>query len=114
MHQIYELVVAIVRRGMSEKAVAAAVQAGAKGSTILSGRGSGTVSVLKVYGLAMEVEKDVVLIATPADISDKVVDAIDNVVNIKVPSNGIIVVLPITRGLGLDKLIPQSPGAGQA
>jgi nitrogen regulatory protein PII len=111
MSQTYELVVAIVRRGLGEKAVAAAVQAGAKGSTIISGRGSGTASVLKVYGLAMEVEKDVVLIAAPAEISENVVEAIDSVADVNVPSNGIIIVLPIKRGLGLNKLVPGIPGA---
>ncbi|MDR1243087.1 MAG: P-II family nitrogen regulator [Deltaproteobacteria bacterium] len=109
MCQTYELVVAIVKRGLGEKAVASAVQAGAKGATLLSGRGSGTASVLKVYGLAMEIEKDVVLIATPAELSRNVADAIDRVAEVEKPGNGLILVLPVKTGIGLDKFIPETP-----
>jgi nitrogen regulatory protein PII len=107
MAQTYELVVAIIKRGMGEKAVAVAVQAGAKGSTIITGRGSGTASVVELYGLAMEYEKDMVLIAAPEEIIDTVVNNINNIIHVEVPGNGIILVLPIKRGLGLNKLIPE-------
>ena len=106
MEKAYELVVAIVTRGTGEKAIAAAVEAGAKGSTILSGRGSGSFDVKKVFGLAMEHEKDVLLVAAPVEISDKVADVIGEVVDVEKPGNGIVLVLPIKRGLGLSKLIP--------
>ncbi|MDL2307518.1 P-II family nitrogen regulator [Desulfovibrio sp. OttesenSCG-928-C06] len=105
MEQTYELVVGIVPRGMGEKVVAAAVEAGAKGSTILSGRGSGSVDVKKIFGLAMEHEKDVVLVASPADISNNVADVIGKVADVEKPGTGIVLVLPIKRGLGLSKLI---------
>lgn len=106
MEQAYELVVAIVTRGMGEKAIAAAVEAGAKGSTILSGRGSGSLDVKKVFGLAMEHEKDVVLVAAPVEISDTVAEVIGRVSEVGIPGNGIVLVLPIKRGIGLSKLIP--------
>lgn len=106
MEQAYELVVAIVTRGMGEKTIAAAVEAGAKGSTILSGRGSGSLDVKKVFGLAMEHEKDVVLIAAPVEISDTVADVIGRISDVEKPGNGIVLVLPIKRGIGLSKLIP--------
>lgn len=104
--ETYELVLAIVNRGKGERAIAAAVEAGARGSTLLSGRGSGSVGVKHIFGLAMEHEKDVVLIAAPVSISDQVADAIDRVAELNVPGNGILLVMPIKRGIGLAKLIP--------
>ena len=106
MNQAYELVIAIVNRGTGDKAIEAAVAAGAKGSTIMSGRGAGSEAATHVFGLAVEHEKDVVLIAAPTEISDKVADAMDQAVDINTPGNGIILVLPIKRGLGLRKLLP--------
>ncbi|MDR2892901.1 MAG: P-II family nitrogen regulator [Deltaproteobacteria bacterium] len=106
MDEAYELVVAIVNRSASNKAVEAAIAAGAKGSTIISGRGAGSEAAIHIFGLAVEHEKDLVLVACSTEISGKVADTIDKAIDTSIPGNGIILVLPIKRSLGLGKILP--------
>lgn len=106
MNQTFELVVAVVKRGMGDKAVAAAVEKGAKGVTIISGRSAGSDDAEHVFGLAIEPERDVILAPAPRGISDKVAEAIDEVADVNVPGNGFIMILPVGRGMGLSKLVP--------
>jgi nitrogen regulatory protein PII len=106
MNQTFELVVAVVRRGMGDKAVAAAVEKGARGVTIISGRSAGSDEAERVFGLAIEPERDVILATSPCGISDKVAEAIDEVADVTTPGNGYILILPVARGLSLSKLVP--------
>ena len=106
MNRTFDLVLAVVKRGMGDKAVAAAVEKGAKGVTIISGRSAGSDAVEHVFGLAIEPERDIILAAAPRGISDQVAEAVDAVAAVNTPGNGFILILPVGRGWGLSKLVP--------
>ncbi|NLO15649.1 MAG: hypothetical protein GX123_06350 [Clostridiales bacterium] len=98
---MYKKITVIVDRGNAEDVMTAARSAGARGGTILHGRGSSHHEYKKIFGIEVEPEKDMVIILTPKDITQKVLDAIAGKLDIDVPGNGIMYVEPVaaTRGL---------------
>jgi nitrogen regulatory protein PII len=98
---MYKKITVIVDRGNAEDVMTAARSAGARGGTILHGRGSSYHEYRKIFGIEVEPEKDMVIILTPKDITQKVLDAIAGKLDIDVPGNGIMYVEPVaaTRGL---------------
>ena len=71
-----DLIVTIVGRGENTKIVKAARAAGAQGATIIPGRGTGVHEQRKLLGIAIEPEKDVVLIVVKREISEQVLQAV--------------------------------------
>ena len=55
-------IVAIVERGKADKIVEKAKKAGAKGATIIYGRGTGQSEALKFFNLRIEASKEIILI----------------------------------------------------
>lgn len=98
---MYKKITVIVDRGTGEDVMTAARSAGARGGTILHGRGSTHNEAHKVFGIEVEPEKDLVVILTPKDITQKVMDAIGEKIDIDVPGHGIMYVEAVaaTRGL---------------
>ena len=91
----------IVDRGKGEAAVDAATKAGARGATIISARGSGIHETSKVFNMEIEPEKEIVLIVLKKDITEKVVSAIGDELDIEKPGNGIMFVQDIKQVYGL-------------
>ena len=57
----YALLVSIVRKGWGSTVLEASVKAGARGGTVLSGRGAGINEQEKIFGMSIEPEKEIVL-----------------------------------------------------
>ena len=60
----HELIISIVNKGRSDSVIEASQKAGASGGTILTGRGSGIHEKAKLFGIAIEPEKEIILILT--------------------------------------------------
>lgn len=97
----YEAIFVIVDKGLSVDVIEAAESAGSTGGTVIHGRGSGTLEKAKLFNIEIEPEKDIVLILSKADKSEKITNAIDERLQIGEPGAGIIFVLDVTRTLGL-------------
>ena len=67
MDREFDLIVAIVNRGFSDLVMDAARAAGASGGTILHGRGTGVHEAEQFFGIAIQPEKEIVLILTRSD-----------------------------------------------
>ncbi|MGI6704917.1 MAG: P-II family nitrogen regulator [Clostridia bacterium] len=91
----------IVDYGMSNDVMDIARKAGARGGTILHGRGAGAEIATSLFGVEIEPEKELVIILIPNDIVDKVVNALSHELHLDEPGKGILFVEPIldTRGL---------------
>ena len=63
-----ELVVCIINAGFSQNVVEVARNAGAKGGTIVRGRGTANPEAEEFFGLTIQPDKEVLLILVPADI----------------------------------------------
>lgn len=101
-HQLFNLIVTIVNKGNSETVVNATKGAGAEGGTILFGRGTGIHEHAKLFSIQIEPEKEVVLTLVPKDLTDDVLLAIEEGVEINKPGKGIAFVLDVERTTGIN------------
>ncbi len=100
-----DLIVVIVKRGQSMVIVDAAKAAGAEGATIIPGRGTGIHEQKKLFGLAIEPEKDVVLSIVPQGISERVLEAVISAGDLRKPATGIAFVIELSRVAGIAHLL---------
>ncbi len=99
----YELILTIVNKGWSEKVIKVGRQAGAQGATVLHARGSGLHEITSFLGIAIEPEKELVLNVVPVAMSETIVSAIFDAINLKDPGTGISMVIPLRGVTGLFK-----------
>lgn len=104
----HELIVTIVKRGMAEKIVNAAKAAGARGGTILHGRGVGVHEQKKLLGIPIEPEKDVILTLIHKDKTNDVLKAIVEAGQLQKPGTGIGFVIDVDKVVGIVSLVEQS------
>lgn len=98
---MYHKITAIVDRGNSEKVTDIAKNAGARGGTVLHGRGSAGKDAQTIFGVEIEPEKDLVIIITPSSITENVFNAIAKELDLESPGKGVIFVEPIVQTHGL-------------
>lgn len=102
-----DLIVAIVKKGFNPDIVNAAKSAGAQGATIIPGRGSGVHEQKKILGIAIEPEKDIILIVVEREISDKVLSAIIKEGHLDQPNTGIAFAIELSKVVGIVHLLQQ-------
>lgn len=100
---MYQAIYTIVDRGRAEQVIEAAGDAGAAGGTIINARGSGIHETSRLFAMAIEPEKEMVLILIERDLSPAIIDAIHAKLEIDKAGNGIIFVLDVTSAHGLVK-----------
>lgn len=101
----FSLVVTIVKKGWGDKVVRASRKAGAKGGTILFGRGTGVHENKSLLGLMIEPEKEIILTIVEAEITDKVIGAIKDSIGINEPGCGIGFVVPLDSVFGTAQIL---------
>ncbi len=97
----YEVVIAVVNSGFAEKVVEAARSVGAKGGTIIHGRGTTSLELLEEMGMTISPEKEVVLIVVEESIRNVVLQAINVEAGLATNGNGIAMALPCSEVVGL-------------
>ncbi|NLH96825.1 MAG: P-II family nitrogen regulator [Clostridiaceae bacterium] len=98
---MYRKLTVIVDRGMAGDVMDVAFKAGAGGGTIMHGRGVGAEHTMKLFGIEIEPEKELVIILLPSSIIHKVTDALYRELEIGEPGKGIMFVEPIVEVRGL-------------
>ncbi|MET3557810.1 nitrogen regulatory protein PII [Streptococcus rupicaprae] len=98
---MYQLITTIVERGRAEEVIEAAQSQGSRGGTILNGRGAGIHETSTLFQMAIEPEKEVVWIITETEKTEPIVNAIESVLAIDQPGQGIIFVQDISDVRGL-------------
>ena len=97
----YEAVYVIVENGRSEEVIEISQEAGAKGATIIHGRGSGRSVKGDLFGLVIEPEKDIVLMLIKKEDVEVVIETISREIEIEKPGNGIIFAMDVSRTAGI-------------
>lgn len=97
----HEAIFTIVDKGLSDKVIDAAKEAGARGGTVIHGRGSGTQDKEILFNITIEPEKEIVLILSPLDKASDIIESIKEKLDIEEPGKGIIFALDVNRTLGL-------------
>lgn len=97
----HEMIMCIVNAGFSETVMEAAKSAGARGGTILSGRGTANKEAESFFHIAIQPEKEVVMILVSAEIKDAVLHALYQKAGLDTMGQGIAFSLPVDDVVGL-------------
>lgn len=72
----YELIITISNHGFGDDIMKSAKKAGAKGGTIIHGRGTVSEEAVKFFGLTIQPEKELLLIVTKVESKKEIMQAI--------------------------------------
>ncbi|MDH5678491.1 MAG: P-II family nitrogen regulator [Nitrospinota bacterium] len=86
------LITCIVQRGLADIVVNAATDAGAQGGTVYFARGYGIRERLGTLGVAIEAEKEVIMIVVSDEQADRVFERIYTTARLSTPGMGIMFV----------------------
>ena len=103
------LIVSIVRKGWGSTVLEASVSAGARGGTVLFGRGAGINEQEKIFGMSIEPEKEIVLTVVRADRVDTILDEIVRAAELDATGKGIAFVVPVDKVVGVAHFMKQMP-----
>ena len=95
------MIMAIMQRGKADRPIKAALKAGASSAVAFFGRGLGIRERLGLLGLAVQPEKEVVMIVVPEHLTDIVVRAMVRAGNLDQPGVGFLFVMPVEEVVGL-------------
>ncbi|MDN5696367.1 MAG: P-II family nitrogen regulator [Rubrobacter sp.] len=101
----FDLIVTIIPKGQSGRIVAASKAAGAEGGTVIPGRGTGIHEHKKLFGIAIEPEKEVILTLVPSHKTDEILESIVEAGRLNEPGTGVGFVLDAKRVVGINHLI---------
>ena len=99
----YEMILCIVNTGFSDTVMDAAKEVGARGGTVINARGTANKEAEKIFNIAIQPEKEIVLILVPAKIKDDVLYAIYKLAGLKSAGKGIAFSLPVNQTVGMAK-----------
>lgn len=97
----HDLILTIVNHGYYDRIIEAVRAAGAKGGTLLHGRGVSNEETAKFLGITIQPEKDVLLIIVSHKIKQQVMESINKAAGISTSGQGICISLPVDSALGL-------------
>jgi nitrogen regulatory protein PII len=93
----YQLLVCIVNAGFSQNVMEAARAAGARGGTIIRGRGSANPEAEEFFNISIQPDKEVVLILVTNEMKDAVMTAVFKNSGLSTDGQGIAFSLPVER-----------------
>ena len=97
----HEMIMCIVNAGFSETVMEAAKSAGARGGTILNGRGTANKEAESFFHIAIQPEKEVVMILVDKEIKDAVLHGLYQKAGLDTMGQGIAFSLPVDEVVGL-------------
>ena len=97
----HEMIMCIVNAGFSETVMDAAREFGARGGTVIRGRGTANIEAEKLYGIAIQPEKEIVLILVDSAIKNDILHAVYKAVGLNTPGQGIAFAVPVEDVVGL-------------
>lgn len=96
-------VFAIVDKGMAETIVEAAESAGAHGATIINARGAGIHETSRLFAMAVEPEREIVLIIDDVARMPAIIEAVRHAADLDQPGHGILFAVDVDQAIGLYK-----------
>jgi len=103
------LIVSIVRKGWGSLVLEASVKAGARGGTVLFGRGAGINEREKIFGMSIEPEKEIVLTVARAELIDSILEEIVRAAELNETGRGIAFVVPVEKLVGVAHFMRHVP-----
>ncbi len=97
----YEMIFVIANEGYSDMIMDAARSAGAKGGTVIKGRGTGAENTEKFLGFSIAKEKEIHLLVTPAQGRNHIMKAIMEKAGLESKAQAMVFSLPVSHAIGL-------------
>ena len=97
----YEVIFAIVNAGYAEDAMEVAREQGARGGTILSGRGVAREKDAAFFGITIHGDKELLMMVVEKEIRDQVFHALYKQMGMQKKAQGIVFSLPVSHVAGL-------------
>jgi type III secretion system FlhB-like substrate exporter len=97
------VILCIINNGYSEVAMDAAKHCGARGGTVLHGRGTVSKEAEKFFNITVTPEKEIVMILASTDIKDAILKGLYDAVGSNTQAQGIAFALPVEDVIGIDK-----------
>lgn len=101
-------IIVIVERGKANAIVKKATEAGARGATIMFGRGSGEQVFSFFRSLQIEPSKEIILIIVPSPRLKEIFEAVVDAAKVREPGKGIAFTVPITNLTGITIDLPEA------
>ena len=95
------LIVTIVRKGWGSSVLQASVKAGARGGTVLLGRGAGVHEHEKIFGMSIEPEKEIVLTIVQSEQVEAILGEIRRAAELNEAGRGMAFVVPVHQIVGV-------------
>lgn len=96
-----EAIIIIVERGQADKVIKEARKAGAKGATVMYGRGVGDEVVKKFINIDIQASKEIIIILSQKETVRNILTAAEKAGNLHEPGTGIAFTLPVDNLIGL-------------
>lgn len=99
----HEIIMCIVNTGFSETVMDAAREFGARGGTVIRGRGTANLEAEKLYGIAIQPEKEIVMILVDTAIKNDILHAVYKAAGLNTPGQGIAFAMPVEDVVGISE-----------
>lgn len=99
----HEIIICIVNSGFSETVMDAARELGARGGTVIRARGTANAEAEKLYGIAIQPEKEIVMILVDSELKNDILHALYKAAGLKTPGQGIAFSMPVEDVVGLNE-----------
>ena len=97
----HEVIFCIVNAGFSDEVMDAAREYGARGGTVIRARGTASQEAEKLFNIAIQPEKEIVMILVDKKIKNDILHALYKAVGLNTPGQGIAFTVPATDVVGL-------------
>ena len=102
----YEVIFCVVNAGYSDLVMDAAKEVGARGGTVMNAKGTANREAEQFFNIAIQPEKEIVMILVNKDIKDDVLHAIYKHAGLKSEGSGIAFAMPVNHVVGLSPVTP--------
>ena len=97
----HEVIFCIVNAGFSDEVMDAAREYGARGGTVIRARGTAGQEAEKLFNIAIQPEKEIVMILVDKKIKNDILHALYKAVGLNTPGQGIAFTVPAIDVVGL-------------
>ncbi len=104
----YEVIFAIINAGYAEDAMQVAREQGARGGTIISGRGVAKEKEAAFFGITIHAEKEILMLVVEKDIRDNVLHALYKKMGMQQKAQGMVFSMPVSAAAGLARAVEET------
>ena len=97
----HEVIFCIVNAGFTDVVMDAAKEYGATGGTVIHARGTANKEAEKMFSIAVQPEKEIVMILVDSAIKNDILHALYKAVGLQTPGQGIAFAMPVEDVVGL-------------